>query len=80
MVIADALDHNYDSAVFLEGGSFNIGVELLDPNGATLPDEINVCDDIPQVLTASVNDPAMVYQWFLMEQQFLEPQQIQSRL
>lgn len=64
MVIADALDNNYDSAVFLEGGSFNIGVELLDPNGATLPDEINVCDNVPQVLTASVNDPAMLYQWF----------------
>ena len=65
MVIADALDHNYDSAVFLEGGSFNIGVELLDPNGATLPSEINVCDNAPQVLTASVNDPAMIYKWFL---------------
>ncbi len=28
MVIADYLDHSYDSAVFLEGGSFNIGVDL----------------------------------------------------
>lgn len=65
MAIADALDSSYDSAVFLEGGSFNIGVELLDNNGATLPEEINVCDNEPQVITASVNDPIMTFQWFL---------------
>jgi gliding motility-associated-like protein len=64
MVLADAIDSSYDSAVFLEGGSFNIGVELLDPTGATLPEEINVCDNIPQVITASVSDPNMTYQWF----------------
>lgn len=64
MVLADALDSSYDSAVFLEGGSFNIGVELLDNNGATLPAEINVCDNVPQVLTASVSDPIMTFQWF----------------
>lgn len=64
MAIADASDRSYDSAVFLEGGSFNIGVELLDPSGATLPSDINVCDKVPTVLTASVSDPIMVYQWF----------------
>lgn len=64
MVLADAIDSSYDSAVFLDGGSFNIGVELLDPSGATLPEEINVCDNTPQVITASVNDPNMNYQWF----------------
>ncbi|UPQ75755.1 choice-of-anchor L domain-containing protein [Chryseobacterium nepalense] len=64
MVLADAIDSSYDSAVFLEGGSFNIGVELLDPNGGTLPEEINVCDNVPQVITASVSDPNMNYQWF----------------
>jgi len=64
MVLADATDRSYDSAVFLEGGSFNIGVELLDPTGATLPEEINVCDNVPQVITASVSDPNMSYQWF----------------
>lgn len=64
MAIADANDRSYDSAVFLEGGSFNIGVELLDNNGATLPSDINVCDKVPTVLTASVSDPIMTYQWF----------------
>lgn len=69
MVIADYTpysfpDHVFDSAVFLEGGSFNIGVELLDPSGATLPSDINVCDNVPQVITASVSDPNLLYQWF----------------
>ncbi|WP_412850462.1 choice-of-anchor L domain-containing protein [Chryseobacterium sp. PMSZPI] len=64
MVIADYNDHSYDSAVFLEGGSFNIGVELHDPSGATIPSDINVCDNVPQVITASVSDPNLLYQWF----------------
>ncbi|PXW13751.1 gliding motility-associated-like protein [Chryseobacterium sp. CBTAP 102] len=64
MVIADYSDHSYDSAVFLEGGSFNIGVDLLDPAGTKLPSDINVCDNVPQVITASVNDPNLVYQWY----------------
>ncbi|MCJ7935339.1 MAG: choice-of-anchor L domain-containing protein [Chryseobacterium sp.] len=64
MVIADYRDNTFDSAVFLEGGSFNIGVELLDPSGATLPSDINVCDNVPQVITASVSDPNLVYQWY----------------
>lgn len=64
MVIADYLDHGFDSAVFLEGGSFNIGVDLLGPGGTKLPSDINVCDNVPQVLTASVNDPNLLYQWY----------------
>lgn len=64
MVIADYLDNGYDSAVFLEGGSFNIGVDLLGPGGEKLPTDINVCDNVPQVLTASVSDPNLLYQWY----------------
>lgn len=68
MVIADfgpfGADTGYDSAVFLEGGSFNIGVELQDPSGAVIPNEINVCDLVPTVINASVNSPNLTYQWF----------------
>jgi hypothetical protein len=74
MVIADYLDHSYDSAVFLEGGSFNIGVDLLDPGGAKLPSDINVCDNVPQVITASVSDPNLLYQWYHNGVLFLMPQ------
>lgn len=64
MVVADYTDFRYDTAVFLEGGSFNIGVELLDPSGAQLPSDINVCDNVPQVITASVSDPNLLYKWY----------------
>ncbi|MCY0968024.1 choice-of-anchor L domain-containing protein [Chryseobacterium wangxinyae] len=65
MVMADDNDGTHDSAVFLEAGSFDIGVNLLDPSGAVLPAEINVCDSVPQVITASTSGPNLVYQWFL---------------
>ncbi|MCX8531346.1 choice-of-anchor L domain-containing protein [Chryseobacterium luquanense] len=65
MVVADARDSSYGSAVFLEAGSFDIGVNLLDPAGAQLPAEINVCDNVPQVITASTSGPNLNYQWYL---------------
>lgn len=65
MIIADARDDNFGSAVFLEAGSFDIGVNLLDPSGAQLPAEINVCDNEPQVITASTSGPNLNYKWFL---------------
>jgi len=65
MVVADARDSSYGSAVFLEAGSFDIGVNLLDQQGAQLPAEINVCDNVPQVITASTSGPNLQYQWFL---------------
>jgi gliding motility-associated-like protein len=65
MVLADYSDPNFDSAVFLEAGSFDIGVKILDPAGVQLPASVNMCDNAPQTFTASVQAPNVTYQWFL---------------
>ncbi len=65
MVLADYQDSNFDSAVFLEAGSFDIGVQLLNPAGVALPSSINVCDNAPQTFTASVQSAGATYQWLL---------------
>ncbi|MCI3938688.1 choice-of-anchor L domain-containing protein [Chryseobacterium aahli] len=65
MVIADARDTIYDSAVFLEAGSFDIGVSIVDEAGNPVPETLNVCDNAPQILKALVaTTPGMTFQWF----------------
>lgn len=64
MVLADYSDSTFDSGVFLEAGSFDIGVQILNPAGVALPSSINVCDNQPQVFTASAQIPSATYQWF----------------
>ncbi|TZF95129.1 T9SS type B sorting domain-containing protein [Chryseobacterium panacisoli] len=65
IVLADYQDPNFDSAVFLEAGSFDIGVKILDPAGVQLPGSVNMCDNTPQTFTASVQGPNITYQWYL---------------
>ena len=65
MVLADAKDPSYDTAVFLEGGSFDIGIKITDANGVLLPNTINMCDNTPQLLKAQVSTvPGMTFQWY----------------
>ncbi len=64
IVLADYQDPNFDSAVFLEAGSFDIGVKILDPAGVQLPSSVNMCDNTPQTFTASVQGPNITYQWY----------------
>ncbi|MDH6253086.1 gliding motility-associated-like protein [Chryseobacterium sp. H1D6B] len=65
MVLADYQDSNFDSGVFLEAGSFDIGVQLLDAAGVQLPPSINVCDNAPQTFMVSGQIPNATYQWLL---------------
>ncbi|MGK6341712.1 choice-of-anchor L domain-containing protein [Chryseobacterium sp. DT-3] len=65
MVMADAVDNSYDSAVFLQGGSFDIGMTIVDGNGNPLGQTLNMCDNTPQILKAQVTAvPGMTYKWY----------------
>lgn len=64
MVLADASDPSYDSAVFLEGGSFDIGMTIVDGNGNPITN-VNMCDNTPQILKAQIASvPGMTFQWY----------------
>lgn len=66
MVVADVGDWFEDSAVFIEGGSFEIGLGIVDENGNTLPAVIDICDNVPKELKAegATNVPGSSIQWF----------------
>lgn len=65
MVLADYNDQTLDSAVFLEGGSFDIGISIVGAGGVVLPSTVNMCDNTPQVLTALLTvSPGMTFQWY----------------
>lgn len=51
LIIADEQNYRYDSAVFLEGGSFNIGANL----GNDITDESSLCDGETYTLEISDN-------------------------
>jgi len=56
LVIADQTDENYDSAVFIEGNSFNATVEL--------GSDIATCADT-YLLNGDINNPEATYTWYL---------------
>ncbi len=56
LVIADQSDENFDSAVFIEGNSFNASVDL-GPNVTTCADNVT--------LNADIQNPLATYEWFL---------------
>lgn len=65
MVLSDYRDWSFDSAVFIEGGSFDIGITLVDGNGVQLPSSLNVCDNVPQTLVAQLTGiPGATFQWY----------------
>ena len=56
LVIADQTDENFDSAVFIEGNSFNATVDLG-------PDVTTCADNI--ILNADTQNPLATYEWYL---------------
>ena len=63
LVIADQGDSALDSAVFLEGGSFSLGITL-SIDGIEITDGIaNLCEGETAVLDGSISADGVVYQW-----------------
>jgi len=64
LVIGDASDGSYDSAVFIGGGSFDIGVEL--GGNRTIADGNPLCEGDTYTLDGTVGaNSTATYQWFL---------------
>lgn len=64
MVIADARDKSFNSAVFLEAGSFDVGLKIVDENDVALPPEVIICENYSITLKSSVEIDGATYQWF----------------
>lgn len=64
LLVADAGDNQYDSAVFLEANSFNLGSTIVDDNGVDLGDNIQVCGQFSYTLYLNINDPNVQIQWY----------------
>lgn len=65
IVLADYQDSSFDSGVFIQAGSFNIGVQIGDGTGATLPPNLSLCGNVNQTLVANSQVTGATYQWFL---------------
>src|SRR5690606_27575760 len=64
LMIADASDTNYDSAVFLEAGSFSLGGTLVDLSGAEIGEDQILCDIEEYTMIVNLDAPSAIYQWY----------------
>lgn len=65
LMIADASDYSWDSAVFLEAGSFSLGGTLVDLEGVELGEDQTICDLEEYTMVVNLDAPDATYQWFL---------------
>ncbi len=64
LLVADAGDTQYDSAVFLEAGSFNLGSTIVDENGIDIGENMMVCGQEEFTLFVNIDDPSVELQWY----------------
>lgn len=65
LMVADAVDTQYDSAVFLEAGSFSLGSTLVDLEGAEIGENEMLCDMEEYTLVVNLEAPDAQFQWYL---------------
>ena len=65
LIVTDAGDHQYDSAVFLEAGSFNLGSTLVDLDGTEIGENEILCDVESYTLVVNLEAPDAEFQWYL---------------
>lgn len=64
LMIADAVDNSYDSAVFLEAGSFNLGGAIVNLEGIELGESEYLCDLTEYTMIVDLEVPTASYQWY----------------
>ena len=64
LLVSDAGDGSYDSAVFLEAGSFSLGGTLVDISGAEIGEDQTVCDVTSYPLIVDIDAPDATFQWY----------------
>lgn len=69
LLIADSFDTQYDSAVFLEAGSFSLGGTLVDLEGAEIGEDETLCDVEEYTLVVNLEAPDAQFQWYLDTQE-----------
>ncbi len=67
LLVADAGDTGYDSAVFLEAGSFSLGGSLVDLEGVELGEDQTICDLEEYTMVVNLDAPDAEFQWYLGE-------------
>ena len=65
LMISDASDTDWDSAVFLEAGSFSLGGTLVDLSGAEIGEDQILCDLEEYTMVVNLDAPSATYQWYL---------------
>lgn len=63
LLVSDSGDTSYDSAVFLEAGSFNLGSTLVDLDGAEIGEDETVCGEDEFTLVVNLVASNATYQW-----------------
>lgn len=69
LLIADSFDTQYDSAVFLEAGSFSLGSTLVDLEGTEIGEDETLCGLEEYTLMVNLEAPDATFQWFLDDEE-----------